>query len=177
MGHYLNILPANGGEAVGMKIGDNGSSEFLVAQMIAGYAVHPDADRASARKVRQHWVNYMRTRENPGAGLYNLSPRDNLIEALADCTDECGWVRVDHLARKRMDEVACPRLRALVGLGLMCTSFYDWDPEFLVTEALVEGARMGAEGLELAGACWAALAREAANLLREAGPHGRARIG
>ncbi len=177
MGHYLTVHSTTGETIRTMRIGTNGAGPFFVEQLIAGYAISPDADGRDAKKVRRHWL---RPIPRPGSDWLrgDLRSRRGLVRALQDDTDGCSWVRCSaDLDRTVMRHIRCKRLFALVGLWHMATTYYDWDPMVRVSAILIDAIEMSTAALEEVGAPWAAVCREAADLLQQAGPGARLSIG
>jgi hypothetical protein len=172
MSAILSVFPV-GREVTAVRIGSNGAGEFFAGLLIAGYSVHPDADPTEAAKVRGGWVSYF----GKLPGMWRLDRRETMLAALGDTTEDCAWVRLRDMDRKQIGAIGCPRLKALVVLYHMASTYWDYEPEFVLRPDLLEGVRLGTRGLELAGSSWATQAVEAYDLMREAGEYARVRIG
>ena len=179
MGHYLSIYDSDHQRVGLLRLGPSGAGPFLVEQWIAGYAISPQADAREAEEVRLQWIQ--RIQRTPldcaPACFLDAGSREGLIHALQDDTDGCSWIRCRGLDNKLMSEISCPKLRALLGLWRMASTFDEWDAVVRVSTELVEAIEMSTVALEAVGAPWAQLCREAADLISGADRDGRIALG
>lgn len=178
-GSYVTVFEAIGQSSESVHIGGAGACSFLVEQWIAGFAISREADPDQAAKVRRGWLRKVPQSRSRRASnrIYDLRSRQGLIRALQDKTDGHSWVQCHELGRKSIPDIRCQKLRALVELWHIATTFWDWDPAVRVSTDLRDATEISTAALEEVDAPWAVTCREVAELLRQAGPDARISIG